>query len=75
MLNKVGPELCKGIFAETIFHNNCSNNIVSKLNDTIDHLIKRIFIVVFGSIDKKILSKPFLEIDIAKICFEVLQRL
>ena len=39
------------------------------------YLIKRIFLVVFGSIDKKILNRPFLEIDIAKICYEVLQRL
>ena len=75
LLKEVGPELCNGITAETRFHNICSNNIVSRLNDTLGYLIRRIFVVVFGSIDKKILNRPFLEIDIAKICYEVLQRL
>ena len=74
-VKKVGPELCKGIVSETRFHNTCTNNILSKLNDAMGYLIKRIFLIVFGSIDKKILNRPFLEIDIAKICYEVLQRL
>ena len=71
----VGPELCNGLVAETKFQNTCSNNIISKLNDAMSHLIKRIFLVIFGSIEKKILTRPFLDLDIAKICYEVLQRL
>lgn len=71
----IGSELCKGIVAEKKFAAACANGIIKKIDETIATLIKRVFLLVFITIDKRLLVKPFLEVDFGKICYEVLQRL
>lgn len=71
----VGSELCKGIFAEKKFYAICGNEILKKVNESLSNLIRKAFIIFFRNIDKRLLTKPFLEIDFSKICYEVLQRL
>lgn len=53
----------------------CSNYVGSKIDECLENCIKRIFIIMFSSIDKKILNKSFLELDIGKVCYEVLESL
>lgn len=65
----IGSELCKGIVAEKKFNTICAYGIIKKIDETIGTLIKRVFLLVFITIDKKLLTKPFLEIDFGKICY------
>lgn len=58
--SNIGPDLCKGIFSEKKFHASCGSTILKKLNECLANLIKRAFIIVFRTIDKKLLARPFL---------------
>ena len=65
----------KCFISQAKFSKMCGEKIGIELNALINSLIGKIFIILFSSIDRKILSRGFLDLNINKICFEVLQKI